>query len=133
MFSPNGRFLAYVSDATERREVYVRAFPSGGQWLVSNDGGTEPTWSADGTELFYGKGDQMLVVTVSTEGSFTAGAPKLLFEGRFDLAPYGDPHYDVSPDGQRFAMVSLGEEPAPARVQVVVNWLEELKRLVPEE
>jgi hypothetical protein len=100
---------------------------------TSNWVGMSPIWSGDGTELFYRKGDPMFVVPVSTEGTCTAGAAKRFFHGRFDLAAHGDPHYDVSRDGQRFAMVSLGEEPAPARVQVVVNWLEEMKRLVPEE
>jgi serine/threonine-protein kinase len=131
VFSPDGRFLAYLSDETGRKEVYVRGYPRGGKWTVSSDGGVEPVWSADGRELFYRQGDRVMVVTVTTRPSFSAGEPQVLFQGRYDLSVTGDSHYDVSPDGRHFAMVALGEESAPARIHVVLNWSQELERLLP--
>jgi serine/threonine protein kinase len=80
-FSPDGHWLAYVSDESGRYEVYVQTFPNpGGKWRISNDGGTEPAWSPAGRELFYRQGSKMMVVDVMTQGSFSAGKPKMLFE-----------------------------------------------------
>jgi hypothetical protein len=98
---------------------------------VSTNGGSEAHWSQDGKELFYRRVNQVITVPVSTRPSFTAGKPRVLFEGAYDFSPNGDAHYDVSPDGKTFAMVATGEANAPTRIHVVLNWGEELKRLVP--
>jgi len=128
-FSPDGRFMAYTSDESGRFEVYVRAYPGpGGKVTVSTEGGSEARWSLVGTELFYRRGYQVLSVPVSTRPTFTAGKPRVLFEGDYSLAPTGHAHYDVSPDGKTFAMV---ETIAKTRIDVVLNWGEELKRLAP--
>jgi serine/threonine protein kinase len=80
-FSPDGHWLAYVSDESGRYEVYVQSFPGpGGKWRISSDGGTEPAWSPSGRELFYRQGSKMMVVDVMTQGSFSAGKSKVLFE-----------------------------------------------------
>jgi len=130
-FSPDGRFMAYTSDESGRYEVYVRPYPGpGGKVTVSTDGGAEACWSRDGKELFYRRGRQVLSVPVTTEPAFTAGKPRVLFEGDYDFGTYGDAHYDVSPDGKTFAMAE-DETPPPTRVNVVLNWGEELKRLAP--
>jgi serine/threonine-protein kinase len=132
-FSPNGRWLAYRSNESGQNQVYVRPYPrSEGKWPVSTDGGTEPVWSPDGRELFYRNEDQMMVVSVETEPSFTAGKPRLLFEGLFQFNPgnVGSPNYDISADGQRFLMIKEAEG-GTAQINVVLNWFEELKRLVP--
>ena len=73
----------------------------------------------------------MMVISVQTEPTFRAGRPEVLFEGfyRATLRPLGYQYYDISPDGQRFLMIRRDE--APAQINVVLNWFEELKRLVP--
>ncbi len=76
MFSPNGRFLAYVSDESGRTEIYVQRYPEGGGKVpISTGGGQEPMWSRDGRELFYRSGDRMMAVPMSTDGEFRAGEP----------------------------------------------------------
>ena len=105
MLSPDGRWLAYASDESGRREVYVRSFlEPGGRWQISTEGGAEPRWNPDGNELFYRRGEEMWAVAVSTEPVFEPGRPTLLFEGSFDLGRTVH-NYDVSPDGKRFVMV----------------------------
>ena len=131
--SPNGHWLAYVSDQAGEDRVVVTAFPDGGQvFPVSTGPGTEAVWSRDGRELFYRTGNQLWVVEVETEDGFTAERPALLFEGPYMLDPYsfGAPYYDVSLDGQQFLMVRPGAGPGASFV-VVENWHEELKRRVP--
>ena len=130
MFSPDGRWLAYVSDESGRDEVYVQPYPGpGGKWPISTEGGTEPRWSADGRELFYRLGDKMMVVEVQSEPAFTSGRPQLVFEGPYLLGT-SVANYDISPDGQRFLMIKV-EEGQQDQINVVLNWFEELKRLVP--
>jgi Tol biopolymer transport system component len=134
MFSPDGRWLAYVSDDTGRPEVYVRPYPGpGAKWQISTEGGVEPVWAPNGRELFYRNGDKMMAAAVETKPMFAAGKPKLLFEGHYaaGFRPiYQD--YDVSPDGQRFLMVKASEqEQASTQINVVLNWSDELHRLAP--
>ena len=136
-FSPDGRWLAYVSDESGRREVYVQPYPGpGGKWQISTEGGTEPQWNRNGRELFYRSGDKMLAVEISTQRNFAAGSPRQLFEERYlsNRLSYARANYDVSPDGQRFLMLKPVEQEkaAPTQINVVLNWTEELKRLVPE-
>jgi serine/threonine-protein kinase len=133
-FSPDGRWLAYSSDESGRREVYAQPYPGpGGKYLISTEGGGEPVWNRNGRELFYRSGDKMMSVEITTQPSFTAGKPKLLFERPYDLSGGTFPNYDVSPDGQRFLMVKPvePEQAGPTQINVVLNWTEELKRLVP--
>ena len=132
VFSPDGRWLAYVSDESGRREVYVQPYPGpGGKRQISTEGGDEPVWSPDGRELFYRIGDKMMAVDITSEPTFSAGTPRLLFEGQYRRRPRARANYDVSPDGQRFLMVKPGEQSGQAQIRVVLNWFEELKRLVP--
>ena len=108
---------------------------------ISVDGGTAPAWSRDGRELFYmtapSEGGQaartkMMVVPVQLKPTFTAGTPRMLFEGRYGVTA-NIRGYDVAPDGQRFLMVQQKERPATrvADMIIVQNWTEELKRLAP--
>jgi eukaryotic-like serine/threonine-protein kinase len=128
-FSPDGRWLAYASDESGRYEIYVQPYPGpGGKWQISTEGGTEPVWARNG-DLFYRNGDKMMVVETTTRTSFSAGNPKLLFEGRY--ATYQSlPDYDVTPDGQRFLFLKAGEE-ARSEISVVLNWASDLKQKVP--
>ena len=131
-FSPDGRWLAYVSDESGRTEVYVRPFPGSGEsHTISVDGGSEPVWDRRGRELFYRNGDAMMVVAVTTQPTFSAGRPRLLFTGPFVRG--GDRiNYDASPDGESFVMLDSGEDSGAAtKINVMLNWFEELKRLVP--
>ncbi len=73
----------------------------------------------------------MMAVDVTTEGTFSAGKPKVLFEGSYVPTPRSFPDYDVSPDGQRFLMLKSAEEATPTQINVVLNWFEELKQKVP--
>jgi dipeptidyl aminopeptidase/acylaminoacyl peptidase len=129
VFSPDGRWLAYRSNESGRQEIYVQPFPAtGAKWLISTEGGEEAVWARSG-ELFYRNGDKMMAVDITTDPTFTAGTPKLLFEGvYFSYGPRAE--YDVTPDGQKFLMIKTGD-PQVSELNVVENWFEELKRLVP--
>jgi serine/threonine-protein kinase len=125
-FSPDGLWLAYVSDESGRNEVYVQPYPGpGNKYLISVDGGTEPAWSADGKELYYRHGEQMLAVKVEIKPAFTAAKPELLFDGPYERAD-SSRNYDVAPDG-RFVMVRSDAVDAPQRFYVALNWLDELR------
>jgi serine/threonine-protein kinase len=129
-FSPDGNWLAYSSDESGQREVYVRAYPGSGKWTISIEGGVEPVWSRDGRQLFYRSGDKMMVAPIETESGFAPGTPEMLFEKRYDLEPTAaTAEYDISPDGQRFLMVK--EESTAHQINIVLNWFEELKARVP--
>jgi eukaryotic-like serine/threonine-protein kinase len=133
-FSPDGRWLAYISDESGRFEIYVQAYPGpGGKWQISPEGGKEPVWNPNGRELFYRSGGKMMAVDIATQPSFAAGKPRMLFEGQYVPTPVTAPNYDVSPDGQRFLMLKPSEsaQAAPTQINVVLNWFEELKQKVP--
>ena len=133
VFSPDGEWIAYVSDESGPDEVYLMRYPDAGIRVpVSTDGGQEPAWSGDGGELFYRNEDQMLAVSMVTKPTLEIGQPTLLFEGRYDRddAASGNPNYDGTADGQRFVMVKGVEGSDQRQIQVVTNWFEELKRLV---
>jgi eukaryotic-like serine/threonine-protein kinase len=127
--SPNGRWLAYVSDESGREEVYVVPFPgSGGRWPISTNGGSRPLWARNGRELFYRNGDRTMAVTVSSDATFSATKPELLFEAK--AVSYLWLSYDVTPDGD-FLMIEPGESDTPhAQINVVLNWLQEVRQRV---
>ena len=130
-FSPDGRWLVYLSDQSGVPEVYVRLFPGpGGEVQVSTDGASGITGWLDG-ELFYRAGanaEKMMVVETETEPTLSVGRPRLLFEGYYDRTSGS-----VAPDGQRFLLLKPEEQQYAglAQIQVVLNWFEELRRLVP--
>jgi Tol biopolymer transport system component len=141
-FSPDGRWLAYVSNQSGRAEVYVQPYPGpGARQQISVDGGTAPAWSRDGRELFYvtatSIGGQaaltrMMGVPVQLKPTFAAGTPRMLFQGRYG-ATAQIRGYDVAPDGRRFLMVQQKERP-PMRVAEMIifqNWVVELRQKVP--
>ena len=133
-FSPDGHWLAYMSNESDRYEIYVQPYPGPGRkWQISTEGGTEPAWNRNGRELFYRIGNKMMAVDVTTQPSFSVGKPRMLFEGRYAQPPFPATNYDVSPDGQRFLMLKPVEQDhaAPTQINVVLNWFEELKRRVP--
>jgi len=131
--SPNGGWLAYASEQSGQTEVYVQPFPGPGpRTQISRDGGTEPLWSRDGRRLFYVSGaDRLMAVDVATSPAFSAEVPRLLYEGRFVFSPNSTTAYDISTDGRRFLRVQQVTPEQPVdRIQIVLNWRDELARLV---
>jgi len=128
-FSPNGKWLAYVSDESGRSEVYVQPYPGpGGKWAVSTDGGTEPAWASNGGELYFRHRDQLMAVTVSVapSGEFTTGKLRPVIESRYETID-GARNYDVSPDGKTFVMIRSESPSEPDQFNVVLNWFAELR------
>jgi hypothetical protein len=120
--SPDGKWLAYVSNESGQNEIYVRPF--GGpdrRWQVSAQGGTQLVWNPNGREIFFRDGNKMMAVDVSVgaEG-LTLSPPHVLFEQRYAFgAGITIANYDVSRDGQRFLMVK--DEASAGRLNVVLN------------
>jgi Tol biopolymer transport system component len=127
--SPNGQWLAYMSDESGRPEVYVSPFPGGGgRWPVSVDGGSQPVWARSGRELFYRNGDRTMAVTVTSDATFGATKPRSLFEAKALSDSYLS--YDVTADGD-FLMIEPGEsDTPPTQINVVLNWLQEVRHRV---
>ena len=138
--SPNGQWLAYTSDVSGRYEVFVQRYPDSRDLRqVSTGGGNEPLWAPDGGEIYYRSGGAVMAVSVQDDGNLRLGEPRLLFGGRYfsaipgrnDWALNSGRSYDLSPDGSRFLMLRYPEFPPPPRqFVVVVNWLDELKRIM---
>jgi len=131
--SPDGRWLAYVSLASGRPEVWVRPFPNteDGRWQVSQAGGTEPLWAHSGRELFYRSGSDELLSVEITEGStFIYGEPRVLFSVRDYVGFLYRPMYDVAPGDRRFIMVRRIVDTEQRELVVVENLFVELKAKV---
>jgi len=134
--SPDGRWLAYVSDESGRKDVYVQPYPSlDARVLVSIDGGVEPVWSAEGRRLFF-RSDTVMAANVTSTSPLEFGVPEPLFPDRF-ARTQGDAHthYDVGPDGRLLMVDNLSSRGTGRRqeIQVVLNWADELKRLAPPD
>jgi eukaryotic-like serine/threonine-protein kinase len=129
VFSPDTRWVAYQSNESGRSEIYVQSFPgAGGKWQVSSSGGQDPSWRADGKELYYRSADQKLMaVDIQAGESFKAGIARPLFTARVQPGISRN-KYVASADGQRFLLVApLGRE-AMSPTTVVLNWFAELAR-----
>jgi Tol biopolymer transport system component len=127
-FSPDGRWLAYVSGELPHRQVYVQPFAPGshaaGAWQISSSGGDVPRWRHDGKELFYLDADQKLMaVAVMSDATFRFGTPRPLFKTRAS----GFLRYDVTATGQRFLVNTAIVEPNSSLPTVILNWTAALK------
>lgn len=133
--SPDGRWLAYFSDESGRREVYVMPFapedaaagkPAGGKWQISTAGGQHPRWRGDERELFYLEPSSRKLMAAEVRasgGTFDHGKPQPLFELRITPDNYTLTHpYAASADGNRFLVGAEGEGPGEALITVVTNW-----------
>jgi serine/threonine-protein kinase len=135
-FSPDGRWLAYVSAESTPAAVYVQPYPGPGpKHRISTEGGSEPIWVANGRELLYRSGPKFFSVAITSLDPFRAEVPRVLFESKpneYDSTG-GVRGWDVSRDGQRFLLVRREEskDKPVTQIQVVLNWAEELKRRVP--
>lgn len=133
-FSPNGRWIAYISNETGQFEVYVDSFPvSGAKLAISIGGGSQPQWRADGRELYYYGADRKLVaVEVNGDGpTFKVGEARPLFEIRvasIDQSFPGNGYYTPTRDGKRFLVPSLPEAQERQQINVIVNWMADLKK-----
>jgi Tol biopolymer transport system component len=131
-FSPDGRWIAYASDASGRSEIYVQPYPvSGEKWQISTGGGREATWSPNGAELFYRDRDKLMVSDIKSQPTFSASKPRLLFEGPYEGALSSRANFDITSDGRRFLMLqAAGQQGSSSEIKVVPNWFEEVKRRV---
>jgi serine/threonine protein kinase/Tol biopolymer transport system component len=141
--SPDGRWMAYMSNESGKNDIYVRPFPevSKGRWQISTAGGDSPLWSPNGREIFYRNGDAVMRVAVETEPTFKTGKLETLFRGTYtslSSVSINELHpWDISRDGKRFLMmkeVASTSKPAaegPRKINIVLNWFEELKQRVP--
>jgi serine/threonine protein kinase len=132
-FSPDGHWIAYRSNESGQREIYIRPFPGpGGQRTVSQGGGSQPRWRRDGKELFYLAADDRLMAVPIRVPSDTQplgiGTPAALFSPGLAPSNNAQQQYTVTPDGQRFLMnVSSAESSAPP-ITIVQNWPATMKR-----
>ncbi|HSE39378.1 MAG TPA: protein kinase, partial [Acidobacteriota bacterium] len=134
-FSPDGKFVAYVSDESGTPEVYVRTFPveAGGKWQVSIEGGQQPRWRRDGKELFYLDLEKNLVAAeVQTEKGFNVGKTQKLFKAEVEssnlLPNFNYKLYFPADNGQRFLMNKLISNTEPVQITVMLNWKSLLKK-----
>jgi len=133
-FSPDGRWMAYVSNESGTNEVYVQSFPpSGNKWQISTGGGFQPRWRRDGKELFFLAGHDLgtaphdvmaVAVDTSSDGVYKAGVSQKLFTVVTGGGTANGNTWDVTPDGQRFLISSPSTRTAVPPITVVVNWLQ---------
>ena len=124
VLSPNGKWLAYISDESGKYEVYVTAFPDpGGKWQVSSGGGSSPSWSAEGKQLYYVAGDKLMMVTISNTDTFQFGAPTALPIHVNEFAALGP----VAP-GERFPALKALSGGQSLPQEVILNWTGTLKQ-----
>jgi serine/threonine-protein kinase len=141
--SPDSRWMVYTSNESGQNQIYVRPFPdvNSGRWQISTSGGDSPLWSRDGREIFYRNGDTVLAVSVKTTPTFSLETPRVLFRGTYVINVFRAGNFDfatwdISPDGKRFLMMKEAGPTAsggggPRKINIVLNWLEELKQRVP--
>jgi dipeptidyl aminopeptidase/acylaminoacyl peptidase len=130
-FSPDGRWISYVSNESGKNEIYVRPFPvspeQGGKIKLSEGGGTSARWRRDGKELFYIASDtKMMAVDFRTTPSFKAGVPQPLFQTRIRPGT-GSFMWDASADGKRFLIATVAAEKSDA-ITIVTNWQATLRK-----
>ncbi len=140
-FSPDGRWIAYMSNTTlanANPQVFVQPFPpTGAKYQISSDAGRTPLWSADGKQIYYHQEstNKLLVADVQTSPTFAFGTSVLLHLDR-TVHPIAQRNFDIAPDGKRLLVVlsaagSDSTSRSTQQINVILNWLDELKQRVP--
>ncbi|MCI0615069.1 protein kinase [bacterium] len=135
-FSPDGKYIAYLSEESRNGEVYVSSFPDGkNKWQISFNGGGSPRWGPLGNELFYAEGKNIMSVAIQLKPTFNPSNPKLLFTRervRADRPSGFVESFDVTADGKHFIMLQDAEDPNNegnvSTINIVQNWFAEFKR-----
>jgi hypothetical protein len=134
--SPDGRWMAYVSDESGSPQVYVQPFPDlGAKWQASTSEGSQPVWSRDGHTLFYRGEGAVWAVDVRSGEVFSPGIPRRLLDDTFETKGLLHTGYDVAPDG-RFLTVGTTGSPRPegdSTIHIIENWLTEVTARVSTE
>jgi serine/threonine-protein kinase len=126
--SPDGHWLAYSSDPTGRKEVYLTPFPAAtSSHLISRDGGSEPRWAHSGRELFFKSGNQLMAVPIAPGPTFVPGTPRPLFPLSGYREARNRQQYDVAPDDRHFVMIRESSGDALGNVVYAENWFAELR------
>ncbi|MBI4622394.1 MAG: TIR domain-containing protein [Verrucomicrobia bacterium] len=123
-FSPDGRWVAYVSDESGRYEIYVQSFPEPGRAVrISREGGERPEWRSDGKELYYLAPDHRLMAAAVEGGGspFQVSSTQSLFSVNTGT-DFGRQQYQASGDGERFLINAVVEDTTPRRMTVILNW-----------
>src|SRR5262249_32654132 len=130
-FSPDSRWLAYVSNETGRDEIFIRPVSeSGGRKQLSSEGGAAPVWAPNSRDIYFLKGEQLATVSVDADGNPT-GRDRVLFTvPTYQGLRIEGPEYDIMPDGQHFVFLLGQASSAATHYNVVLNWFEELKQRV---
>ncbi len=138
-FSPDGRWVAYASDESGTREIYVRPFPGpGGKWQISSGGTTGgPVWSRDGRQLFFGSPENKIMVSDYTVkgNSFSYSKPRVWSDTALSSPAGADPYFDIAPDGKRFVVIprpdSAQEKQGNLHATFLLNFADEVRRRIP--
>ena len=131
-FSPDGEWIAYQSDDSGRDEVYIRPLSGeGGKTLVSTAGGVSPVWAQSGDRIFYSSSNRIVSVGVSTTPNLELEAAEVFFEANSYRLGEHTRDYDVAPEGDRLLMINTSNPLLRSEITVVLNWFQELNRLVP--
>lgn len=133
VLSPDGRYPAYTSDESKQLEVYVRPYPDWQSWRekISADGGFHADWSPNGDAIFYFSEGNFMVTRIETEPAFRVVKREVFAQGYRSVV--GASSCDVSLDGKRLLVVKGRGIDTADHVNIITNWFEELKRLVPTE
>jgi eukaryotic-like serine/threonine-protein kinase len=128
VFSPDGRYIAYMSNETGRFEIYVQQFPGpGGKWQVSANGGLEPHWSADGKTIYFRSPDsKIMTVPVDAGANFAAGVPQPLFSAPI-LPGQRRNDFVVTKDAQKFLILAPVGKESLAPMVLILHWPSALK------
>ncbi|MCG6914604.1 protein kinase [bacterium BMS3Abin03] len=128
--SPNGKWLAYLTNESGSYQGYVRSFPNKeGKWQISTDVIEEPRWSPDGKTLYYRKGSQLIAVPVTTSPTYSAGIPKVLISGFPSMNVDSGISYDITSDGKYFITTTPVKGSTLKNISIVLNWTEEIAAL----
>ena len=133
--SPDGKWIAYLSNESNTYQIYVRSFPDKdkGKWQISSNATDEPRWSPDGKYLYYRQGSQLIEVPVSFSPTFTPGLPKVLISGFPSMNVDSGISFDIASDGKSFITTIPQGGSTVKKIAIVANWTQEIANLTKSE